>query len=503
ASTTQLSNSGAIPAEGMALPFKPFIWLGWQDGGLSWFCESAKSWQPQDKNLDIDVVRDGETVTLRLRLLDGVLETWRGNRDGWFHPNTPLTFSWGLQATPVKPLEENALEYRIVHFSNYEELTSYRIEQETHKNTEQTVLDRAIEAGANVVILHEQWNSIQNYWVNSKTDEIKATVTACHAQGLKILPYFGYELSTLAPEWAKFHDKVLVKGADDRFFGGWNRLPPQRDYIVCYASEWQEKWLAGIEWMMEEYGFDGVYLDGTSMPWACANAAHDCGYEENGERHETYPIWEVRRLYQRLYDIVSARDGIITTHQSSCCVTPTLAYSHTYWDGEHISGLKPDENDEFPFATFQAEFMGRPFGIQAEFLSDQPGALAYALIHNVLVRPNIGELLDSVAPIWKAFTEFGTPEATWLPYWKNAAFVPEDAPHVRVSAYLREGKVLLVVANLSAAENVNATIRITPDAGREFSTARDIISKEILSLDNGRIQCSCNAMGWRLVELKI
>ncbi|MEO6906420.1 MAG: glycoside hydrolase domain-containing protein, partial [Abditibacteriaceae bacterium] len=41
ASTTQLSNSGAIPAEGMALPFKPFIWLGWQDGGLSWFCESA------------------------------------------------------------------------------------------------------------------------------------------------------------------------------------------------------------------------------------------------------------------------------------------------------------------------------------------------------------------------------------------------------------------------------------------------------------------------------
>ncbi|MEO6908572.1 MAG: hypothetical protein ABI210_11845, partial [Abditibacteriaceae bacterium] len=411
---TQPHNSGAIPVEGMALPFKPFIWLGWQDGGLSWFCESAKGWQPQDKNSAIEVVRDGDTVTLRLRLLDGVPESWRGHVDGWYHPQAPLTFSWGLQATPVKPLEENALKYRIVHFCHYEAMPTTRLEIETYEDTDQTVLDRAIEAGANVIVVHEAWNTIQNYWVNPRADEIKATVAACHARGVKILPYFGYELSTLAPEWAKMHEKVLIKNADGRFRGGWERLPPQRDYMVCYASEWQDKWLAGIEWMMDEYGFDGVYLDGTSTPSACANAAHGCGYEENGERHETYPIWEVTRMFARLYDIVSARDGIITTHQSSCCVTPTLAYSHTYWDGEHISGLKPDENDEFPFATFQAEFMGRPFGIQAEFLSGQPEATAYALIHNVLVRPGVGGTLDFVAPIWKAFTEFGTPQAAWL-----------------------------------------------------------------------------------------
>jgi len=41
-------NSGALPAEGLAFPFKPFIWLGWEEGGLSWFAESDRGWQPAD-----------------------------------------------------------------------------------------------------------------------------------------------------------------------------------------------------------------------------------------------------------------------------------------------------------------------------------------------------------------------------------------------------------------------------------------------------------------------
>ena len=496
-------NSGALPPGGMTLPFKPFLWLGWEDAGLSWFCESNNGWQPHDANRAIEVLREGDVVTLRLRLLDSVPQSWKDRTHGWYKACAPVTISWGLQATPVKPLVEDALAHRIVHFNHYEAMPSSRVEIEKYENTTQTVLERALEAGANVVVLHEQWNNVQNYWVCDKADEIKATVAACHARGVKILPYFGYELSTLAPEWAQTHDEVLIKNGDGSFRGGWERLPPQRDYMVCYASQWREKWLAGIAWMMDEYGFDGVYLDGTSTPSSCANARHGCGYEhESGERGETYPIWAVREMFQRLYGIVAARDGIITTHQSSCCVTPTLAYSHTYWDGEHISGVAHDESGNFELAVFRAEFMGRPFGIQAEFLSGQPEAPAYALIHNVLVRPGVGGTLDFVAPIWKAMTQFGTPQARWIPYWDNP-LAQADAPHVFVSAYVRESRILLAIANLARDEAANTVISLSPQTvgHADYHAARDAVSDEPLAVENNRVTVSCAPMTWRLIEI--
>jgi hypothetical protein len=49
-------NSGAVPEAGLQIPFKPFVWLGWEDGGLGWFTESEKGWQPQDPKLPIEVV---------------------------------------------------------------------------------------------------------------------------------------------------------------------------------------------------------------------------------------------------------------------------------------------------------------------------------------------------------------------------------------------------------------------------------------------------------------
>jgi integrase len=95
--------------------------------------------------------------------------------------------------------------------------------------------------------------------------------------------------------------------------------------------------------------------------------------------------------------------------------------------------------------VFRAEFMGWNYGIPAEFLSFDPHALSYTLLHNILVRPGAGEMLDIVASIWAAFDRFGTRDAAWVPYWHSAELVTVDAPHVSVCAFVRTDRLLLVV----------------------------------------------------------
>lgn len=492
-------NSSALPAEGLAFPFKPFIWLGWEEGGLSWFAESDQGWQPADPQRAIEVVPVDGQMVLRLHLLDSLPQAWAEQLDGWYHPNPPVTITFGLQATPVKPVDEDVTARRIVHLSYYEPLETISVEEHPRADGKPgSLLDRVAESGANVMVIHEVWNAIQNYWVTDRPQEITATVAAAHARGMKATPYFGYEVSTLAPEWAEMSDRILVKHPDGRYEGGWQRQPPQRDYMVCYGSAWAEKWLNGVAWMMDEYGFDGVYLDGTTMPWGCCNAAHGCGYRKpDGTLAPMYPIFAVREMMRRLYEIVSARDGIITAHQSSCCLTPTLQFAHSYWDGEHIGGaFKHDAQGRFPLETFQAEFMGRNFGIPAEFLSGSPDALAYTLLHNVLVRPGAGEMLDTVSSIWQAFQRFGTASAIWHPYWRNAHLVQCETPGVYASAYARDGRLLLVVSNLGL-ESVEAVINVNGN----YTGARNAISGEAYRCEENALRIACASMAWALVEL--
>ncbi|MBQ7932527.1 MAG: hypothetical protein IJ334_16130 [Clostridia bacterium] len=65
-----MSMSGRIPDQSAAMPFKSLLWLGNEERGLGWFAENDRNWQPADRNRAMELVRDGNTVILRIRLLD-------------------------------------------------------------------------------------------------------------------------------------------------------------------------------------------------------------------------------------------------------------------------------------------------------------------------------------------------------------------------------------------------------------------------------------------------
>jgi hypothetical protein len=108
-------NSGRVPygngPEGNGVinhgEFIPFVWLGDNDRGLFWFCESDEHWPNSESDSAIEIVRSCDDVRLRLN----ILSRDPAKKDQELHPNWEFTF--GLQATPVKPLPKNWRKWRL------------------------------------------------------------------------------------------------------------------------------------------------------------------------------------------------------------------------------------------------------------------------------------------------------------------------------------------------------------------------------------------------------
>ncbi len=499
-----VDNSGAVPADGLALPFKPFVWVGWEDGGLGWFAESDRSWQVGGGSSAIEVVPNEDFTTLRLNLLDSEPVLWKGVEGWWRHQFMPLAFRMGFQATPVKPVPPDFHEWRIAHYGDHT-----AIDDREHPGC----LERMTDAGVRTAIIHEAAVPIQNSGFTDEPDELRRIVDACHEHGIKVLMYFGYELSTLSPRWCDEADDVLNKDHEGVPSGGWWRQPQQRELICCYRSHHQDTLFNDIVGLLDRTGIDGLYLDQTAVPFGCANENHGCGYRRpDGELRVTFPILAVRNLMKRLYELIHSRGGIISLHQSSCCATPTLAFVDSYYDGEHLiwdDKFKTDPAGTIGLDAFRAEFMGRNFGVPAEFYC-KAEALAFPLIHGVRPRPN-SDVPKSLTKLWDVMTAFDVGSAEWHPYWSNQSLLATTPDTVKASAYVRsepdkkEVRALLVAANLSPDKEVEARIDIRFDAvgaGGAAASAIDAMRDEPMELADGSLEFPLKPLGTRIVLLR-
>lgn len=100
-------NAGALPREGFHSPFRPFLWLGDEWRGLCWFSESDRNFSGDADNV-ISIDRDGDTVNMRVNIISEPMTV-----------STPLDYTFGFQATPVKPMSPDVWDYRISHAGNY------------------------------------------------------------------------------------------------------------------------------------------------------------------------------------------------------------------------------------------------------------------------------------------------------------------------------------------------------------------------------------------------
>lgn len=491
---SDMSGCGKLPEQSVALPFKPFLWLGNEDRGLGWYAESDRYWQPAETDRTMEVVQEEDTVVLRIRLLDSHPENWTAKyENGAYEGYTPIAFHFGFAATPVKTYPKQPYIHNALHIDCGSKIKGNYGEFMSQENR----FDRLVEKGVTTLILHEKWNKSQNWFELSEFtgNQLKYICDECHKRGIKVLTYFGYEFSSMAEAWNQM-EQIAVMDKNGKPAGGWWRVPFQRAHVVCYRSDYARYFLEGIEKIMDTYHTDGVYLDGTALPQRCYNVNHGCGwYDRQGNLHGSYPVHAVREVFRALYEIVSSRGGQINLHSSILMNYTVLPYVHQTWYGEDVQfAVIKGTTEDVDLDYFRAQYCGRNMGVPSEFIVYEnkdlwtyENALASCLIHGVLPRPNdINRPLDVMSKIWKIFDSFPIEKAQWCPYWSNGAEVSDEKVKVSYYGYttLRGKRQLLVfVANTSAQRWEQVSIKLP----EPVSTAWDVEAKQetglVLDLD--------------------
>lgn len=449
-------------ADDIKMEFKQQIFIGNDDVGIAVLSESDEGRQIEDEKKAIECIRKGDEYVLRIRLLDSEPYSWRekGIGDGMY--NWPITYKMGFTATPLRPFPENPYEERAVHIDCFKKIPNDMLYDEfllsSYEDTDELVIDRIKRLGVTTLYLHEKWNDLQNspFLTKRTADKVKLIIEEAHKRDIKLIPYFGYEISSLSPYWSKLGEKVSKKMVGDNM--QWFRYPAQRDPRVCFNSEWKDIFFEGIMDLYDEFDFDGLYLDSTVFPWPCANEKHGCGYrDKDGKLHNTYTLWSTRDLMKKLYKMISKRGGVLNNHSCSSLNLSSMSFCNSLWEGETIQQpLMLGEVTKLPEEYFRAVINGRKFGVPVNMLcySNPPvwtfsKALSQAVLFGCLPKPNdVGEPLEEMSSIWKIFDEFGFDNNTSWHYYFNNDEIISSNDNVKISYYKNADKYLVICSNV-------------------------------------------------------
>ena len=510
---------GLLQKEGIALPFQAHVWLGDEEKGLTFVTESDQLWRPASRERAVEIRREQDAVVLRLHLIEKAIQFPPSYRS-----SPVLAYTFGLLATPLKPMLEDGWDYRFSSHWHY----GYDYGLLTDRREGKPALDYLAEKGIRTIILCNWTNWLCYPKPVGHENDLHLLVHECHKRGIKVVPYFGYQQSMLCPEWELWGGEFAQGEAGAGQGDGYGASPPryrsQPVHQVCQSGPHQDFLVHGIARLIDEYDVDGVYLDTTGQIRPCDNGLHGCGYTTpDGRRVNTWPVFGVRRCIKRIYTVVKTRkpDGIVDLHTGGGISVPSLAWATSYFYGEQYAYLKKgtELRSVFDLPEFRTELMGHPFGVPVDFLFpysrwlSERQALAVTLLHDVLIRPHESiPAIELTSALGRVSERFNRKHAEWLPYWRNADYVTvtprgtDAKPGAYVSLYRHpENGVLAVISNLSSkTEDIEVRLDLTRLglAGQKL-TATEAMTEQQLPLKGGTLRfAEMPSLDWKLVWLK-
>lgn len=383
-------------------------------------------------------------------------------------------------------------------------------------------LDELAEQGVRTICFHEHWVPYQSYphVTEENRPKLRSLVDGLHSRNLNLLLYMSRQFADNSPEWELYNADACSEPRPAPY----TRLPAQRDYIACWNGPYKDFALYWLGKTMDEFGNDGWYLDGPEWPMQCANRHHGCGYvAPNGTVRPTYDIFGTRDFMQRLYVLTRSRkpQGQLNIHNSTVMTIPTLGWGTSTWSGEQIDAIKPPVKtlDILPMDSMRTEFMGRQWGVPAEFLV-YDGApyysrdvLAYTLLHGVMIRPGSPDSMERASALWKVHDEFPFSHGEMLGYWMNADYVKiagspsgtlqsgPAAVHATVWQLPKKGS-LLVVSNLTDNDQSAQLTLNLKKLNATKRTVRDALTGETLKHSNGQLTLEIPTWRYRVLRVE-
>jgi len=335
-------------------------------------------------------------------------------------------------------------------------------------------IDSIKATGATVINIHHGTpiNPYINYPFIAH-DAMKAYIDQAHAKGLKVKIYNTVrELSNSAYETFAMRSlgheiysagkgggySWLQEHLGDDYIAAWY-VPEVKDAAIINSgmSRWHNYYVEGMNWLVQNVGIDGIYLD---------DVAFDRTTMKRVKRVLT------QNGHPGIIDLHSANqyDKADGFNNSANLYMENFPYLNRLWFGEEFDY----ENNTPDF--FLTEVSGIPFGLMGEML--QGGGNPWrGMLYGMTSRMPWSDNADP-RPIWKAWDNFGMKGTKMVGYWVDNNPVKTDNPAVLATIYKKDKKVMVSIASW-AKTDVNVKLQINwralgIDPTRATITAPDI-----------------------------
>jgi len=365
----------------------------------------------------------------------GVVLFTAGGGPRALQPGESLRFDFTLLLTPFKLIDTDA-QWATRFFHAYKPL------------------DEVAETGANTINIHHA-NEINPYinYPFLRAAQMKAYIDEAHRRGMRVKIYDTIrELSNRAPELFALKSlgaEIFTPGPGGGYswlrehFGGeyipaWF-VPELKDAAIINSgmSRWHNYYVEGLNWVAQNVGIDGLYLD-------------DVAFDRTTMKR-------IRKVLDRnrpaaLVDLHSAnqynpRDGFAS---SANLYLEHFPYLDRLWFGEYF------DYEGMPADYWLVEISGIPFGLMGEML-EGGGNPWRGLVFGMTNRlPWSGRSPDG---IWKVWDEFGMAGSEMIGYWITDNPVKPDRPDILATIYKKNGKALIAAASW-AKEPASVDLRI-------------------------------------------
>jgi hypothetical protein len=311
----------------------------------------------------------------------------------------------------------------------------------------------------------EEWSDYQGYPDLKKMPEVKRRADAAHAQGKKFHLYFHMQLAENSPGFAEFRNDLLApprrswykRRYDSKFpphgAAGHTHCKDVPCWVCCLRGPCGDLLLEGMRRLNREGGVDGVYLDGPSHPFDCANPSHGgCGLHGAAVWDDDATCGRIlgqRQFVKRMRGIFeeTGSEFPIWSHTGGGFDLSTLSLCDFFYEGEQLSRYR--DGYRLPLGKFLVGYSGIPFGFRGVFRAQIYGygglgtqALPYSLVHGTEAGMVRAPLQDKVFALGAR-----DPKARFHPYWASQPHVSAIGDGLPFSYWLTPDHATLVVAN--------------------------------------------------------
>lgn len=492
------SLNGAIPETAATYPWQVYFWVGTPAGGLGFINESRQMYRH---------VAADETFTLERRDNQVVWQIHLASQTRLDR----LRLSFGLQATPVKPLPPH-----------YESMVT--------ENWGRSRRDHFGKLAPNMDFT-TVWRNNCNYMpyicdpAGIDFTALKTAVDDAHRDQVMAIPYFAPISFTenVRPEHVRYYDE-------------WVQLPIRRwkspesvQVRCCVNSSYLEFLLHNLSQVEQQTGADGFYFDG-AWPVECSNTAHGCGYlDADGNLQPTHAVRKTREFLRRAATLAAEAmekrgqrpelrhwgpgfpDYHVWIHISGSVAPPMHSFATALFCGEWFKGPIRSGKGYDTLLTldqFRPRYLSQPWGIVNFFLAivnpsldatfHTDVTLAYLVPAGVGLYPRYLQM-EMVMQLLQSKKDFDTVTARFFPPWQIPASLRLQArPDVQTGIWQHaDGAMLLAIGNCGPKPE---TLTLHPDHAQR--TARVLMGRGTLTRPGSTVQMQLPPHSLTMLEIR-